>query len=406
MSKKLRVLIVTDYFHPHWTGLSRSILNFTKLLKTSADFTVLTVRYSKDLAEKEVQPGLSILRVPSLFRLSRLCYSPFVISRFLREILRHDVAFINSPCSNILPCSIIAKFFGKRLVIFHQGDLVLRKGISNRFLEYIFRLCTKLSLRLATVASTYTRDYAVHSSILKNYLRKFTPLLLPVMMEPTILPRPKILNPIYALKKSGKVIFGFAGRFVHEKGFDILLQAIPEVIKDTPNAHFVFAGETKVAYEDFFGENTALLERVASHLTLLPLLSKSEMQEFYFNIDFIVIPSRSDCFNLVQAEAALHAKPIIVSDIPGARALVKETGFGEIAKAEDAGDLASKIIKASLSQRLYLRNYGKVERFLDTRKSLLQSLKILGVECPVKIFRFDDETQADPVPARVSVGSH
>jgi len=359
---KKKVLIVSDYFFPHWTGLSKSMLDWTQALKKKIDFTVLTVRHDKKLKHKETVKDIPVIRANYLFPLSRAKYSLQLLFQSIDLIKKNDVVLINSPCSNILAIAIITHLLGKKLLIFHQGDLILPKGFFNRFLEKLFDAFTKPSFWLADGVSTYTEDYATHSRILRRYLKKFTPLLPPNTSSKL---EAGSWKQIQKLKQQGKIVFGFAGRFVEEKGFDILLEAIPSVIKKIPNAHFVFAGETDIAYEKTFEHLESTVLNLKSNLTMLGLLKEEEMKGFYRAIDFIVIPSRSDCFNLVQADAMREGTPSVVADIPGASYLVKKTGFGKLFKKEDPKDLAAKLVEAVRDRSKLHLKHKKVINILN-----------------------------------------
>jgi glycosyltransferase involved in cell wall biosynthesis len=360
-----RLLLVSDFFYPHWTGISKSVFSLAKALDGVFAITVLTVRFDKKLAKREQIGNIIVMRSDYCATVSRSKYSLTIIFDFLTLVGKTDYVFLNSPSANILPFSLFAKLFGKKLLIFHQGDLILPEGMLNRMIEKLFAISCFLSFLFADKVSTYTTDYAMHSRVLHPFLKKFTPVLLPVTLGVTT----KHLDVIEKLKKEKKIIFGFAGRFVEEKGFDILFRAIPQVMEQLPNAHFVIAGQ-EMLYENFFGKNKDLLEKVKQHLTFLGLLSGNELQEFYSGIDCIIVPSRSDCFNLVQAEAMLCGTPAIVSDIPGLRYLVKESGFGVLCKPDDPADLAKKIVAFIDDKAVIMRSEKNVAQILDTKKNV------------------------------------
>ncbi|MBI4009217.1 glycosyltransferase family 4 protein [Candidatus Roizmanbacteria bacterium] len=371
MAHKTKTLIVTDYFYPHWTGISKSIFNLTQSLQHKLDFTVLTVKYSNALKDQEKVGEVNIMRTSPLLSFSRAKVSLLLILKFIKLVGNFDVIFINSPNAHILPISFLTKIFGKKLVLFHQGDLILPKGVMNRFIEKIFDLSTLISFSFVNKVSTYTRDYAEHSRVLRPFLNKFTALLLPIYI-PSVQRSSKdaITTKLQLLKNQRKILFGFGGRFVEEKGFDILFDAIPNIRKKLPNAHFVFAGETNMAYENFFQKNVGKYNLVKRHITMLGLLNSKELSKFYESIDFIVIPSRTDCFNMVQAEAMLSGKPSIVSDIPGARYLVRQSAFGLTFQKENPADLATKLVHAVKNKSFLLKNYPKLLEILDNKRNV------------------------------------
>ncbi len=364
--KQIRLLLVTDFFYPHWTGIAKSVFSLTKSLQDTFAITVLTVRFDNKLPRHEILDNITIIRSNFLFTISRSKYSLAIIGDFLRRLGSTDCVLINSPSANIVFFSLLAKMFGKKLLIFHQGDLILPPGLPNKIIEKVFDLSCFISFSLADKVSTYTTDYAKHSRVLHPFLKKFIPVLLPVVLQSKE-DNESPLETIESLQKQKKIIFGFAGRFVEEKGFDILFQAIPHVLEQLPNAHFVIAG-AEMSYEDFFGKNKALFDQVKKHITMLGLLDDSGLQTFYRGIDCILVPSRSDCFNLVQAEAMLCGTPAIVSDIPGLRYLVKESGFGMTFKSELPDVLVEAIITFEKNKQEIRKNEKKLREILDLQK--------------------------------------
>jgi len=362
MSKrKQKLLIVTDYFYPHWTGYAKSLYYLIQSISKYYSISILTVRYNKSLKKHERIFSSEIIREDYLFSLSRSKYSIQLLFKFLFLVIRCDVVFINSPCTNILPLSLIAKTFGKKFYIFHQGDLILPKTIFNKIIEKVFDASSYISFLLADKLSSYTKDYASYSRLLRHFMYKFSPLLLPI--DPLYFKRKQQSNRL--VNKKNKILFGFAGRFVEEKGFDVLFSAIPLIKKKISNAHYYFAGETNMGYEDFYKKNLSLLNNVRKEITFLGLLDDKRLKAFYEKIDFIIIPSRSDCFNLIQAEAMLCGTPSIVSNIPGLRVLVKETGFGVLFEKENPQDLAKKIIDAVGKRNAIIIKYKKVKSVLN-----------------------------------------
>lgn len=313
-------------------------------LKHDIDFTILTIAHQENLPAYEVYDDIPVYRKPYLFSLSRSKYSVQIIIALLMMAKNYDTILLNSPSSNIFPFAIIAKLFGKKLLIYHQADIVLPRGILNKTIDGIFFVSTFLAFGLANKVSTFTKDYALHSPLLRPFMHKFTPLIPPILFRKAEAVKSDKIDTIKKLRKNYTVLLGFAGRFVEEKGFDILFQAIPLLIKKYPSLHFVFAGETQVTYENFFYKNEDLFNKVKKYITFLGLLNDQELKTFYTSIDFIVVPSRKECFNLVQAEAMVLGTPTIISDIPGGRYLVKHSQFGRLFKSEDPVDLAEKII--------------------------------------------------------------
>jgi glycosyltransferase involved in cell wall biosynthesis len=174
---------------------------------------------------------------------------------------------------------------------------------------------------------------------------------------------------------------GFAGRFVEEKGFDFLLKSIPYVLEKMPNAKFAYAGEVKVAYESFFEKWRHLAEQWNDQIVMLGLLTDpQQVANFYAMCDVLALPSRSDCFPMVQVEAMLCGTPTVATDIPGLRVPVQLTGMGRLVRPQDERALADGLVDVLSNRDRYVKSREEIatvfdmEKTLDVYEGLFQSL--------------------------------
>lgn len=370
----MKILFLLTYYYPHWTGLSQYAQRLAEAL-TRKDYsiTVLTVQHSRDLDQTERYRGVEIHRKPYLFRLSRTLVSPQLIFSFWKEIGASDKVVVYLPFSEVLIVALIARLLGKRLFLVHNGDLKLPSGFINSFIESFYYFSTRMAILLAKAVIIQTEDYAASSKLLRPFRDKWEviPPLFPLRTR-------KIGHPVtFRPAKQGGPIIGFAGRFVEEKGFDVLLSAIPLVLKAEPKAHFLFAGETKIPYERFYEKHSLRIQTLSSHLTLLGKLDEEEMTAFYRALTLLVLPSRSDCYPSVGVEALLSGLPLVVSDIPGARMQVKETGMGVIVQKENPYALAQGILEVLQNRKKYVRNRVRAKTFFDYETALGSYQEIL-----------------------------
>lgn len=378
----MRILFLLTYYYPHWTGLTQYARRLAEgFVKRGYKVTVLTTKHGKGLKDEEVVNGVEVKRKPILFRLSRTFISPQFIFSFWEEIGRCDRVVIYLPFAEVLIAAILARIFKKKLYLVHNGDLVLPKGYVNRIIKLIYYWSTFLAMKLATKIIVYTEDYSNHSKLLLNFKNKW------VRIWPLFtIPKPNPVR-IDVLKKKYKLdnkkIIGFSGRFVEEKGVDILLKAIPEVISQIPKAHFVFAGETKIAYENFYEQNVVLIRKNKKNITFLGLIQNAEkLAAFYATCHCLVLPSRTECLGSVQVEAMLLDIPVVATNIPGARMIVKKTGMGVVVKKEDQKSLAKGIIKVLENRRKYTNLNNKVSKIFDYQKTLDQYESLILNEHP------------------------
>lgn len=363
----MKILLASEYYLPHWTGIVKACAGLSENLTSQGHIvTILTTLFSPELKRKENFGNIKVIRSTPLFRLSRAYYSVSILWDFFKLCKKNDIVIINSPNSNILFFSIITKLHRKKLYIFHQGDLMLPRQtgniIINSIIEKIFDLMTIISFFLSDKISTYTADYAQNSRVMRYFLNKFFSYIPSLSLS-----LPDVGSPIYKeltrLKKSHTII-GFAGRFVEEKGFDILLKSIVYVTEKIPDSLFVFAGQTDIDYEPFFDKNKELLDRNKSCLKFLGLLNDADLAAFYQSLDVFVVSSRSDCFPLAQIEAALSGVPIVATNIPGARVLVLKTDFGVMVESENPLSLGQGIVSLIENQEIIMKNKSHILPFL------------------------------------------
>ena len=109
------------------------------------------------------------------------------------------------------------------------------------------------------------------------------------------------------------------GRLVYEKGFQLALEAMPELIERLGNVRFLVAGS---------GTAEADLRRQASELgldpygTFLGWIGDDVLHSLYRIADLTVVPSLYEPFGLVALEAMASGCPCIVADTGGLREIV------------------------------------------------------------------------------------
>ena len=140
----------------------------------------------------------------------------------------------------------------------------------------------------------------------------------------------------YLKKNKGKKIMLYVGRVHESKGNQYVIKAIKDL-----DIHFLIAGKD-AGYSDFLKE-LAKKEGIANKVTLLGMVSDSELEELYALTDFFILFSSWEGFGLVVIEAMNAEKPVIVSDRGSLPLLVKDNQTGFIVKYEDVGELTKKI---------------------------------------------------------------
>jgi glycogen synthase len=102
----------------------------------------------------------------------------------------------------------------------------------------------------------------------------------------------------------------FSGRVVYQKGPDVLVEAIPDILRCYPSAKFIFAGDGEM--RPFLEERVRQLG--VGHATrFLGFKSSHELADLYRACDAVCVPSRNEPFGIIVLEAWSSGKPVIVS---------------------------------------------------------------------------------------------
>jgi glycosyltransferase involved in cell wall biosynthesis len=102
----------------------------------------------------------------------------------------------------------------------------------------------------------------------------------------------------------------FSGRMVHQKGPDVLVEAIPALLRYHPSTKFVFAGDGEMR-ESL--EIRARYLRVAHATRFLGYKNGHELTNLYKACDVVCVPSRNEPFGIVVLEAWSAGKPVVVT---------------------------------------------------------------------------------------------
>jgi glycosyltransferase involved in cell wall biosynthesis len=102
----------------------------------------------------------------------------------------------------------------------------------------------------------------------------------------------------------------FSGRMVYQKGPDVLVEAIPGILRVHPSAKFIFAGDGEMRRSV---EGRVQQLRVAHAARFLGFKSGSELADLYRACDAVCVPSRNEPFGIIVLEAWSAGKPVVVT---------------------------------------------------------------------------------------------
>jgi len=346
----MKILTVLTYYRPHTSGLTIYAERLARaFVKRGHQVTVMTTQYDPSLPREEMMDGVKVIRVPVAARVSKGVLAPTFGWVATKLVAQHDVVQLHLPQFDAPGVAFRARLFGKPAVLTYHCDLFLTRTWFNRLVNFVVNFQNNMAGRLANHIVTYTQDYADNSPFLSRYASKLTPILPPVELP---FPTPQAVSAFADAHrtKERKPVIGMAARLAAEKGVEVLLDALPAILKKYPNAQVLFAG----TYQNVMGEqdySDRLMPRIREyeiqgHWTFLGNLDPIQMAAFYPNLDVLTVPSlnSTEAFGLVQIEAMMNGVPSVPSALPGVRRPVQMHGMGLVSQIGDSASLAESIL--------------------------------------------------------------
>jgi glycosyltransferase involved in cell wall biosynthesis len=131
-----------------------------------------------------------------------------------------------------------------------------------------------------------------------------------------------------------------AGRLAPEKGFDVLVSAVPDIVRRCGRFRVIVCGD---------GPQRAMLERqvrehgVADYVRFVGY--RPLMDAWYAVSDVVAVPSRSEGQGLVAMEALARARPVVASAVGGLPEVVRDGTTGRLVTPECPRALAQAIVE-------------------------------------------------------------
>lgn len=156
--------------------------------------------------------------------------------------------------------------------------------------------------------------------------------------------KPDYLLQRYNIKADQPVILTVARLSSSEqyKGYDRILQALPQIRQVVPNVHYVLVGK---------GDDLPRIQKLIHELqlqscvTLTGFVTDDELCDHYNLCDVFAMPSRGEGFGIVYLEALACGKPTIAGNKDGAVDALDRGKLGIFIEPDNVGKLAKTIVK-------------------------------------------------------------
>ncbi|MEM2604119.1 MAG: glycosyltransferase, partial [Candidatus Korarchaeum sp.] len=141
------------------------------------------------------------------------------------------------------------------------------------------------------------------------------------------------------LPMGSKVIFSL-GALVPRKGFQYLIRAMPNVLREHHDVLCFIGGIGP------YGKELRRIVRklgLESKVKLLGFIPEDELSLWMNSCDVFVLPSLSESFGVVQIEAMACGKPVVATKNGGSEEIIVSEDYGLLCEPGDPDGLAERI---------------------------------------------------------------
>lgn len=174
----------------------------------------------------------------------------------------------------------------------------------------------------------------------------------------------------------GKRVIGFIGSFYAYEGLPLILEALPEIIKQQSTVRLLLVGGGP--QEQNIKDKVKQLQ-LQAYVIFTGRVPHDQVQEYYNQVDIFVYPRLAMRLTelvtpLKPLEAMAQGRLVVASDVGGHKELITDQENGILFKANDANSLAQSVLNLLEHSELqdYMRTKGRhyVEQERNWEKSV------------------------------------
>lgn len=235
-----------------------------------------------------------------------------------------------------------ARLLGMKVVFTHHGPDYDRAKWGP-FAKYVLKVGERLGTKFSNEVIVISE--VIRESLFIKYKRSNSHLIFNGVTPPTFITRTDYIESLGL--KPRKFVFTL-GRFVEEKGFDLLIRAFSNI--EQSEFKLVIAGDAD--HEIPYSKHLKKLA-LANNVVLPGFIKGEELQQLFSHAGIFVLPSFHEGLPISLLEAMSYNLPVIVSDIPANKMVLLPEQRYFITGDEES-------LKKSLNE-LLLKDYQQVE---------------------------------------------
>ena len=346
-----KVLILTDYYEPHKSGIV-TIINQIKERLNERDIKIIILTGKLNPSEKKftrINKNLLIIKSKRSFNLSRGFYSFSMVKDFFFISKKVDTINIHFPISIIFPILFLTR---KPFITNYHCNPPFKLTLIDIIIYLYFYIFGILTIIKSYKICILTKDYFKNMLFFKLFRNKIH----------EVRPYSEIINfnsikNNYVLEKDKIPIIGYLGRISEEKGLLQLISASSMLSNEGFNHKLIIAGNFKDNRFLNYINKIKIESQKNNFIYILESISENEKKEFYKKINILILPSINsfEAFGLVQLEAMSAGNLVISTNLKGVRMPINKTNNGKIINnPRDIYEIA-QVIKATSKVALNTR---------------------------------------------------
>jgi PEP-CTERM/exosortase A-associated glycosyltransferase len=175
---------------------------------------------------------------------------------------------------------------------------------------------------------------------------------------------------------AGARVLGFIGSYYAYEGLNLLLDALPLILKRVPDVRVLLTGGGP---QEANLKQQAQTMGIADRIVFTGRVPHSEVARYYGLVDALVYPRLPMRLTelvtpLKPLEAMAQGRLLIASDVGGHRELIRDGETGVLFKAGDARDLADKTAGLLQATERWPQLRANARRFVETERNWAQSV--------------------------------
>ena len=337
------ILVITNDFGPRTGGIETFVIG---LLERIVDCKVFVFTSSQGDTSEYDQEWLKIFGVQVIRDRSKILLPSWRVAKRAKEIAQAqniDVIVFGAAAPLALMAPQLRKAGVKKIIALTHGHEVWWARV------FPFNMAMKRignSVDNLTYLGEFTRQ-TISQSLSQNSIDAMVKIA-PGIDTSHFTPQADATHRRSELGLDGKKIIISVGRLVHRKGQDKLIQALPIILRDIPNAHLLLVGEGPYrAHLEKSVEKLSLEESV----TFVGRIFYDDLPSYLSASDVFAMPSRSRFFGLeveglgiVYLEASACAIPVVAGLSGGAPDAVQEGITGLCVDGTNINHIAEAVI--------------------------------------------------------------